>query len=247
MASKPRRCVVFVCVLLGIAVNARAQEPAPEAVRSTPNTLRLVDGTPRSAAKVTDLAWLAGNWTGEGLGGQVDEAWSAPAAGAMVGHFRLVREGKTVFYEALTLLEVDNSVELRLKHLNPDMTSWEEKDQFVTFRLIKHDGTAAYFGGLTCKRVGDDGMEAYLALRDRATNIVREERFIYRRVRLWPRRGAAGRETSIALTTFAPSSHGAGPGSCLCPVRVFLDQLGVDREGCLRSFCRGDNGELYQA
>jgi len=27
----------------------------------------------------------------------------------------------------LTLIEVEGSVEMRLKHMNPDMTGWEEK------------------------------------------------------------------------------------------------------------------------
>lgn len=37
--------------------------------------------------------------------------WSAPVGGTMVGHFRLVRDGKPVFYELLTLIEVEGSVE----------------------------------------------------------------------------------------------------------------------------------------
>jgi hypothetical protein len=150
---------------------------------STANTLRLADGAPRPAAAISDVAWLAGSWTGEGLGGTVDEAWSAPAGGAMVGYFRLVKDGKPVFYEIMTLLEHEGSVELRLKHVNADMTGWEEKNDFVTFRLVKAGPEAIYFNGLTFRRVNDDLIESYLALRDRATNVVREEKFTYRRVK----------------------------------------------------------------
>jgi hypothetical protein len=132
---------------------------------------------------VADLAWLAGVWTGEGFGGQIDEVWSAPGGGAMVGYFRLVKDGKPVFYEILTLVESEGSVEMRLKHVNPDMTGWEEKDRFVTFRLVQHDATGAYFSGLTFRRVSPDLMEGYLALRDRESNTVHEEKFIYRRVK----------------------------------------------------------------
>ncbi|CAN5873543.1 hypothetical protein BH24ACI5_BH24ACI5_26540 [soil metagenome] len=148
---------------------------------TTPNTLQLSEGAPRPAARAEDFAWLAGRWTGEGLGGRIDEVWSSPAGGAMVGYFRLVKDEKPVFYEILTLLEVERSVELRLKHVNPDMTGWEEKNGFVTFRLVKHDGTGAYFSGLTFRRINPDLMEGYLALRNRADGTVREEKFVYRR------------------------------------------------------------------
>ena len=161
-----------------------AQTPSPAPVdQQTPNTLTLSAGTPPPAAQVADLAWLAGTWTGEGLGGHIDEVWSTPQGNAMVGYFRLVRDGKPVFYEILTLLEAEGTVELRLKHVNPDMTGWEEKNGFVTFKLIKHDSTGAYFSGLTFRRVGPDVMEGYLALRDNKTNTVREEKFVYRRVK----------------------------------------------------------------
>jgi hypothetical protein len=163
---------------IGVSADCQVAQPAQG---STPNTLTLPEGAPRPAARVSDLAWLAGRWTGEGLGGRIDEVWSDPDGGAMVGYFRLVVDGKPVFYEILTLLETDGSVELRLKHVNPDMTGWEEKKDFVTFRLVKHDSTGAYFSGLTFRRVGPDQMEGYLALRNRSDGSVREEKFVYRR------------------------------------------------------------------
>ena len=150
---------------------------------STPNTIRLADGAPRPAGRIGDLSWLVGRWTGEGLGGQIDEVWGEAAGGAMVGYFRLVRDGKPVFYEILTIIEIEGSLEMRLKHVNADMTGWEEKNDFVTFKLAKHDDTGAYFNGLTFKRVNPDLLEGYLALRNRADGTVREEKFIYRRAK----------------------------------------------------------------
>ena len=148
---------------------------------STPNTFLLPQGAPRAAAKVTDFSWLAGTWAGEGLGGQVDEVWSAPAGGAMVGHFRLMKDGKPVFYEILTLLEVDGSLEMRLKHFNPDMTGWEEKAGFVTFKLARLDSGTAYFGPFTIKRTGPDSWEGYLAMSQGGQTS--EEQFVFKRVR----------------------------------------------------------------
>ena len=152
-------------------------------VPNTPNTVRLADGAARPAATVADLAWLTGAWPGEGLGGAVDEAWSAPAGGAMVGHFRLVKDGKPVFYEILTILEREGSVEIRLKHVNADMTGWEEKHAFTTFRLAKLEAGAAWFNGLTFKRIDGDRMEIYLALRAGATGELTEHAFALRRAR----------------------------------------------------------------
>lgn len=99
----------------------------------------------------------------------------------MVGYFRLVRDGKPVFYEILTLLEVEGSVEMRLKHVNPDMTGWEEKANFVTFKLAKHDSTGAYFGPFTIKRTGPDGWEGFLALSQNGQT--REEKFVLKRAK----------------------------------------------------------------
>ena len=101
----------------------------------------------------------------------------------MVGYFRLVRDSKPVFYEILTIIEIEGSLEMRLKHVNADMTGWEEKNDFVTFKLAKHDDTGAYFNGLTFKRVNPDLLEGYLALRNRGDGTVREEKFIYRRAK----------------------------------------------------------------
>ena len=168
-------------LLLAATLANSGQAPARQG--STPNTLELPDGAPRPNARVESLAWLAGRWTGEGLDGQIEEVWSPPAGDAMLGYFRLVKDGKPVFYEVMTLLEVDGSVELRLKHVNPDMTGWEEKNGFVTFRLVKHDATGAYFSGLTFRRINPDLMEGYLALRNRTDAAVREEKFVYRRAK----------------------------------------------------------------
>lgn len=166
-------------LLLAVWMMATAQVGPGVVQGTTPNTYRLAEGAPRPVATISDVAWLAGEWVGEGLGGHIDEVWSAPAGGSMVGYFRLVKDDKPVFYELLTLLETEGSVEMRMKHANPDMTGWEEKNAYVTFRLVKHDATGTYFSGLTFRRTGPDTMEAYLALRQ--NGVVREEKLTYRR------------------------------------------------------------------
>ena len=178
------RIACVVATLLAPVVADAQTAPPPASTSARPaNTERLPEGAPRPAARIADFAWLVGRWQGEGLGGAMDEVWSDSAGGAMVGYFRLVRSGKPVFYEIMTLLESEGSVEMRLKHVNPDMTGWEEKADFVKFRLVRQDRTGAYFEGLTFRRTTDDRIDAYLALRDRTTGVVREEHFIYHRIR----------------------------------------------------------------
>src|SRR5262245_45051261 len=86
--------------------------PAWAQERLTEHTFKLSEGTQAPAATIADLAWLAGHWTGEGLGGFTEEVWSPPRNGAMVGMFRLVRDDKPVFYELLTVAEEKGSLML---------------------------------------------------------------------------------------------------------------------------------------
>jgi hypothetical protein len=145
--------------------------------KRTANTLTAAPGVPSPPASLNDLAWFAGRWTGSGLGGTCEETWSAPAGGAILGTFRLIRDGRAVFYEILTFTEHEGSLLLKLKHFNPDLTGWEEKNDTVSFRLLKATSDTFYFDGLTFRRDGADELEIFLALRDRKTGAVREERF----------------------------------------------------------------------
>jgi hypothetical protein len=174
------RYISLILCVLGCALPAPAQESRFQ--NRTPNTLMTAAEQPSPSATLGEMTWFAGQWTGTGLGGTCDEVWSQPAAGAMMGMFRLVKEGKLVFYEFLTLVEHEGSLLLKLKHFNADLTGWEEKADFVKFRLLKIEPDAVYFEGLTFKRVGRDKLEIFLALRNRTDGTVREETFVMNRV-----------------------------------------------------------------
>lgn len=94
------------------------------------------------------LAWLSGVWRGRtGAGNDpIEEHWSEPMAGSMVGMFRLVQEGKVEFYELITIEEEPDALVLRIKHFYPDMKGWEEKDESVAFHLCAlSEGEAVFF------------------------------------------------------------------------------------------------------
>lgn len=152
----------------------------PAQDKLTENTLQLMEGAAGPPARVADFAWLEGHWQAEALGGTVDEIWSSPAAGTMVGMFRLVKDGEAAFYEIFTLTEEDETVLLRLKHFNADLTGWEEKNDTVDFPLVALEDGRASFDGVTYRRRGRDEMEVFLAMR--TEDGVREVRFAYKRV-----------------------------------------------------------------
>ena len=165
--------MVTVCLL--------AAATAPGQQRITENTVRLAEGAASPPATLGGMAWLAGSWTGEGLGGQVEEIWSPAQAGAMMGMFRLLRDGQTAFYELMTLVEENGSLVLRVKHFNPDLTGWEDKGESVDFALVAVDGDRILFDGLTIHRRADDAMTMHVVISSK-DGTVREEVFRYARM-----------------------------------------------------------------
>ena len=152
-----------------------------QAVQEPFHARRLGDG-PSPPATLADIAWLEGHWVGDGLGGVSEETWSPPRAGVMMGTYRLVKDGKAVFYEFLLLTEENGTLAMKLKHFNPDFSGWEEKAAFVTFKLVAIEPRAVHFDGLSYVREGEDELRIYLLLRDK-DGTVREELFTMRRAR----------------------------------------------------------------
>jgi len=161
-------------VLLAVAQVAHGQS------QKTLNTLQLDDPAVRPKASIEDLAWLAGSWQGEGLGGAVEEVWLAPSAGTMVGVFKAAREEKPFFYEIVLLVEEKGSITLKLKHFHPDLKGWEEKDEVVEFPLVALKEKEALFSGLTYRLTKADELRAYVAVERQGKT--EELEFVWRRV-----------------------------------------------------------------
>lgn len=142
-------------------------------------TRQLAPNAKSPPAKIDDIAWLQGHWTGKALGGDTEEMWMPPRAGAMLGMYRLIKDGKPVFYELLTFSEEGGSLVLTLKHFEPNLTSWEEKAESRRFAFVAKEGNALFFEGMTFIRNGTDGVTAYVAINRNGK--VGEERFDYRR------------------------------------------------------------------
>jgi len=118
----------------------------------------------RSSEPLSELAWLVGDWQGEGLGGACEEIWHAPSGGAMMGAFRMLMRGEVRFYEIMTIVPGSEGPSLRLKHFNPDLTGWEEKDEVVEFPFVSMGENMIQFDGLTYERITEDSLRITVSL-----------------------------------------------------------------------------------
>lgn len=147
----------------------------------TEHTFKLSENEARPAATLADAHWLVGSWEGTAFGQRFEEVWNAASAGSMVGMFKLINGEEVNFYEILLLEEVEGSLSLKVKHFSRDFVAWEEKADFVDFRLVKLEANALHFGGISFYRRDDDNIDGYIVMRDGEN--VREHHLVYRRVR----------------------------------------------------------------
>jgi uncharacterized protein DUF6265 len=59
--------------------------------------------TADDAGALAPVSWMAGNWETRDATPYVEEHWTAPAGGAMLGNSRVIKEGKMVEFEFLRI------------------------------------------------------------------------------------------------------------------------------------------------
>lgn len=169
-----RRLLAAAAVLLALPV--AAQYPSPGEAPAAP-----AGKAASPPARIADIAWLAGYWVGEGLGGEVEDVWLPPKAGVLLGAFRLHRkDGKPGFYELFAIEEVDDTLQFVVKHFHPDWVGWEEKDKALRIRLSHVSAGEIAFGRIVFQRQGADGLVVKLGIRQKSGEI-RHETLAYRR------------------------------------------------------------------
>lgn len=167
---------VAALTLLGFA-EASAARSTPDAPEQAGPEVAVLSPN----ATLEDVAWIAGHWRGEALGGIADEVWTPPLGPSMMASFKVVVGDEVRFYELCTLTEENGSLMLRLKHFHSDLKGWEEKDETVDFPLLEIAPGRAVFDGLRFERVSDDEMNVVVVTEDREGR--RDElRFNYHRV-----------------------------------------------------------------
>lgn len=168
------RAVAVSVMALAIPAIVVSAEPRTE------HTYRLADGEERPSATLEDAGWLTGSWSGTAFGQRFEEVWNPPSADSMIGLFKLMSDDGVTMYELMLLTVEDGTLSLKVKHFNADFTAWEEKPDFVNFRLVMKERDALHFGGLSFYRRDANNMDAYIVMRN--GDEISEQHLVYRRV-----------------------------------------------------------------
>ncbi|MFQ5694735.1 MAG: DUF6265 family protein [Terriglobia bacterium] len=96
-------------------------------------------------ATIDDFAWLAGRWEGRLPGGpRLEQVWTEPLAGHMLGMFRLLDQGKVVLLEIFSLYETPEGLKFYVRHFNPSLVPGEKGDA-ILLRLASYGGERYLF------------------------------------------------------------------------------------------------------
>lgn len=147
--------VLFI-IAIAIFCNCSAQK----------NTLKFPENGKSPKANLNQVSWIQGHWTGEAFGGITEEIWSPPLGDSMMFSFKLVNEGKVVFYELGGIRQVEDSLIFQLKHFGNDFKGWEEKDETVDAKLIKIENNRVYFDEFTFEKISDTEINIYVNIED---------------------------------------------------------------------------------
>lgn len=94
---------------------------------------------PAQARTLADVAFMSGCWRGRLPNGWIEERYSPPAAGLMMGTSQTVEDQKTAFFEFIQVVEKDGEV---------DMIPAPGGQKSVAFRLVRVEGKKAVFENL---------------------------------------------------------------------------------------------------
>ncbi|MDP3313237.1 DUF6265 family protein [Lutibacter sp.] len=150
----------FIVFLLFVSIN----------FGNSQNTLKYNSeiGSPKTT--LNDVSWIAGNWEGQQLGGNLEEIWMPPHGDSMMGVFKLVVDGKVQFYEIMTISEENETLIFRIKHFNNNLSGWEEKDESEVFQLVKVEPTKVYFNDFTFEKISNTELNIYVIFKDKLGN-----------------------------------------------------------------------------
>ena len=97
----------------------------------------------RADPKLEGLSFLAGSWHRQNGNTVMEEHWTAPSGGCMMGMMRQVTEGKVGVREFILLEEGEDGIRMSVKHVGPKMA--DIPGRAYTLKLAKFDGTEAVF------------------------------------------------------------------------------------------------------
>jgi len=143
------------------------------------NTIKFDETISSPKANLSQVSWIQGHWKGEAFGGITEEIWSPPLGDSMMFSFKLVSNGKVVFYELGGIREVDDTLIFQLKHFGNDFKGWEEKDETVDAKLVKIEDNRVYFDQFTFEKISDSKINIYVVVEENGNN--EEVKFNYKK------------------------------------------------------------------
>lgn len=162
-----RRLLLILAVLFAVTFPVHAADPKPP-------------------TSVSDLAWIAGQWQGQKGGDPLDEHWSTPASGTMMGMFRWIKGGKILVYEFLAIEDGPKGPVLLLRHFRSGLIALEEKDSPLRCPLAGGGPGEAIFAceseptRLIYRRAGENGLT--VLLERQKDGQARTDEFVYQRM-----------------------------------------------------------------
>ena len=87
------------------------------------------------AAKVADLSWMTGHWSGPMGGGTLEENWLEPSAGSIASLVRATYGKATTMIELIVIEEEAGSLVLRVQQWNPGFAPRSPQPQVM--RLVE--------------------------------------------------------------------------------------------------------------
>lgn len=133
-------------------------------------------------ATIDEMTWLTGRWFGTYQADVIEEHWSGPAGGAMMGMFRALTDGAPRFYELITLDTEGAGLVCRYKHFGRDLTRRESRP--LTWDLVELTERDAVFlrrgkplRRMTYRRDGPDRIAVFFEDEDVAHAPDEEYRF----------------------------------------------------------------------
>jgi len=106
-------------------------------------------------ADLPDIDWMTGCWAAVGQDPGSVEQWSSPAGGTMIGFNRVIKDGKTVAFEFLRIVDEGDVVVLIASPSGQETARFklvEVTDSSVSFENPEHD-----FPQTIIYRLDDDG------------------------------------------------------------------------------------------
>lgn len=149
---------------LGFALGPRPMRPGQvEGGTSPQHAAPIVNGP-----LIQDLAFISGHWQGGVTGGMFDEEWSPPSADSMMGMFRYTESGAVKFYEFMVIEATPAGPVLRLRHFDPGLIAWEEKEGALSLPVASSTEKQVVFSNadgsvrLTYRRTASDMLTVIL-------------------------------------------------------------------------------------